>query len=82
MRVEQHHDRYVLCGAILPTEKIEVGQVWMNSSGGLVTVEDVDQFGVVRYSWQGDMNEKDSFSFQCRYSLVLNGPEIPEELLS
>lgn len=81
MRVETRHNLPVLCGAILPAEKIEVGQVWMNSNGGLVTIEEVDQFGVVRYSWQGGMNEKDSFSFQCRYSLVLNGPEIPEELL-
>ena len=81
MRVETHHNLPVLCGVILPAEKIEVGQVWMSSGGGLVTIEDVDQFGVVRYSWPDGMNEKDSFSFQCRHSLVLNGPEIPEELL-
>lgn len=84
MRTEQVNGRWLLCGHILPTDKIEVGQTWAAGSG-TVQVTDVDQFGWVRYCWEerGEtrFHEKESFSFQCRYFLVLPSAEIPEKLL-
>jgi hypothetical protein len=83
MRTEQVNGRWLLCGAILPKEKIEVGQTWA-SGNTVVQVTDVDQFGWVRYCWtekgQVVCNEKEAFAFQCRYCLVLPSQEIPEEL--
>jgi hypothetical protein len=87
VRTELVNGRWLLCGHILPANKIEVGQVWAPTSGGnhTVTVFDVDQFGWVRYSWLDGgkeiSNEKEAFAFQCRYCLVLPTEQIPEELL-
>lgn len=83
MRTEQVNGRWLLCGHILPTDKIEVGQVWAAGSGA-VQVTNVDQFGWVTYTWterdEVRFHEKESFAFQCRYCLVLPSAEIPEGL--
>lgn len=85
MRVELHRGKYTLCGGILPPEKIEPGQVWQGSSGATVTVDKVEKRGElhwVTYHWFSDDefrdHDKDSFSFQCRYCLVLPNENLPD----
>lgn len=86
MRTELVHDRWLLCGTILPTKKITHGQVWAAADGTnrTVTVSSVrDDW--VGYNHDGDYgvhkyHEKIAFAFQCRYCLVLPTAEIPKEL--
>ena len=61
--------------------EIQVGSRWIGSSGGIVTVEgfntygDTDPWIEVVYSWElnGEKytHQKDAFSFQCRYCLIV-----------
>lgn len=83
MRVEQRNGRYILCGAILPTKFIEPGQLWVSSGNNLALVSGVrDDW--VGYTWKENgrtvYHEKTAFAFQCRYCLVLGGPEIPADI--
>lgn len=82
MRVELHNERYLLCGHILRDDQIKVGQKWAGSSAGTpVTIVDVQGDWV---SYEGEsqpLHEKSCFAFQCRYCLVLDGPEIPKGFL-
>lgn len=75
MRLEWKNNKRILCGHILPAQKIKSGQQWMGSSGLIVTVNCVDEFGWVHYNWieNGELveHQKDSFSFQCRYSVIV-----------
>ena len=86
MRTELVNNRWLLCGCILPVEAIKVGQEWASASGTnhIVRVAGVEE-GWVHYAWMQDgdwtFSEKDSFSFQGRYCLVLPSSEIPKELL-
>lgn len=74
MRVENQFGRNIMCEELLPPEKIEVGSQWQDSSGVVIKVTEVDEFGWVSYEGENQpLNEKDSFSFQCRYSLILEG---------
>ena len=86
MRVELVKGRYLLCGAILMESQIAEGQVWAAADGSDRTVLVESRRGDwVRYSWvEGGVkkeHEKYAFAFQCRYCLVLDGPEIPGELI-
>lgn len=82
MRVELLNGRHILCGHILPLEKLKVGQVWASLSG-TVTIVVIEDDWIV-YEWEEGgrkvRHEKDCFSFQCRYCLVLDFNEIPEHL--
>ncbi len=75
MRIEEQRGRLVLCGGILSVDKIKPGQQWVGSSGGVVTVKEVDAFGWVKYEWEEGgavkEHEKDAFAFQCRYCLIV-----------
>jgi hypothetical protein len=61
--------------------EIQVGSRWIGSSGGIVTVEGFNTYGStnpwieVVYSWDENgvkrTNDKDVFSFQCRYCLIV-----------
>lgn len=61
--------------------EIQVGSRWIGSSGGIVTVEGFNSYGdtdpwiEVVYSWDENgvkrTNDKDVFSFQCRYCLII-----------
>jgi hypothetical protein len=61
--------------------EIQVGSRWIGVSGGIVTVEGINQYGStnswyeVVYSWyengEKKTHDKDQFSFQCRYCLIL-----------
>lgn len=82
MRTELVNGRRLLCGCILPVEKIHPGQQWAPASGGNYTVTVVEVVGEwVTYEGERQpRHAKDFFSFQCRYCLVLDGPDIPQEL--
>ena len=80
-RIEIVHGRKPLCGVILPKHRIQHGQTWAPASGSNHTVRIIavrDDW--VCYSWQENgrtqYHEKDVFSFQCRYCLVIP-PTIP-----
>lgn len=86
MRTEQVHGRWLLCGHILDAKHIKHGQTWASADGSNRTV----RISAVRGDWVGytweepsgrKYHEKEAFAFQCRYCLVLDGPEIPKELL-
>lgn len=74
MRIEQVNGRYLLCGYILPVDKIKVGQVWAPASGTdrEVVVIKVNGDWVTYAGIEQPVYEKDCFSFQCRYCLVLD----------
>lgn len=77
MRVEEHYGRRIVCGHIYPADKIQPGQLWQGSSGSLVQITGVRERDVSYRQSDGTCNTKDSFSFQCRYCLVLNEGEEP-----
>lgn len=82
MRVQKVNGRNILCGCILPVGKIFPGQLWTaaDDSGWDVLVVDVSGSEVAYIGIKDDVKcDKDFFSFQCRYCLVLDGSgEIPE----
>lgn len=86
MRIETVNGRHLLCGGILKPSAVQVNQRWAAASGNdhVVTVEAADG-ELVTYSWiehgAKRIHSKSNFAFQCRYCLVLDKPEIPEELL-
>jgi len=74
MRFERHFGKIIICGTIFKNEQIISEQNWMDSSGHIVIVEEnngewinyrYEENGIVRRSY------KDTFSFQCRYSLIV-----------
>jgi len=76
MRIETHYGRDIVCGHIYDASEIKPDQMWQGSSGHVVTVNSVNSHGVVSYSWtengEQKCHQKDSFSFQCRYCLVVS----------
>jgi hypothetical protein len=83
MRVELVRNKYLLCGHILKSSEIKVGQKWSASSGSdtFVVVVSVDDFGYVTYEGEHQSrHEKEAFAFQCRYCLVLEDNKIPDWL--
>lgn len=82
MRVEKVNGRNILCGCIPPAGKIFPGQLWTASddSGRDVLVVGISGSNVAYIGIKDDVKcDKDFFSFQCRYCLVLDGSgEIPE----
>lgn len=86
MRTELVHGRHILCGVILPISQILPNQQWAAASGNDRTVTIASVTGNwIEYSWNESTgvkwHEKDAFSFQCRYCLILPSAEIPEALL-
>lgn len=73
MRVEvDSSGNRIVCGHIYPLSEIRVGSRWVGSTGGKVTVTKVDEKGWIHYDQtNGPPHQKDSFSFQCRYCLIL-----------
>ena len=76
MRVETHFGNNIVCGHIYPFAEIKVGSRWQSSGGRMVTVVKVDNNDVY-YEWKCpvtgavESHDKDYFSFQCRYCLIL-----------
>lgn len=87
MRIETHRGNRILCGHFLHTSSIQAGQRWQGVSGPVVTVSQVDDNGVVTYTWTVDspmrgmikVHQKDAFSFQCRYCLILEDHQTLED---
>lgn len=82
MRIERVHNRWLLCGVMLPYTMLQPGQTWAAADGSNHTVQiDRMEHDWVHYSWTADgqtqHHEKMSFAFQCRYCLVIDGPEWP-----
>lgn len=84
MRVEQVNGRYLLCGGIISADQVKPGQVWAAADGSDRTVLVEGGDALIEYSWMGNGEKKthikSNFGFQCRYCLVLESNEIPEEL--
>ena len=84
MRIEvTKGGRAILCGVILPINKIRVGQEWVGSSGHLVKVYAIKDKDQIYYKWRGrdvewEYHDKDSFSFQCRYCLDVTGVNVSD----
>lgn len=80
MRIEKHNGHKIVCGHIYPANEVKVGSQWMGSSGSKVTVTKKRKAGEltwVSYEWKNSdgtvsTHEKDSFSFQCRYCLIVD----------
>jgi hypothetical protein len=61
--------------------EIQVGSRWIGSSGSIVVVEGINQYGStdpwyeVMYSWEENgvkkTWQKETFAFQCRYCLII-----------
>lgn len=84
-RIETVRGRHLLCGGPIPERMIKNGQVWAAASGSGIEVKiSAVRDGWVGYTWRendkAQYHEKDSFSFQCRYCLVLDTPDVPDEL--
>jgi hypothetical protein len=78
MRVERVAGRYLLCGGVIPAEDVQVGQTWAPAAGDNYTVTVVEAGTRVTYEGEHQARHtKDNFAFQCRYCLVLEGPELP-----
>ena len=82
MRVETINERHLLCGGILPQSSVKVGQTWAPACGSdsEVTVTAVTDDCVTYSRAMQNSQEELYFDFQCRYCLVLDTPEVPEEL--
>ena len=67
--------KQIVCGHIFKANDIAPGQLWSDSRYLEVIVESVSEDGWVTYSWyergKKKVSEKDYFSFQCRYCLVV-----------
>lgn len=71
--------KFVVQHIFKPNEIIP-GSRWIGVSGHIVTVEGINSYGSqnpwyeVVYSWEENgekkTNDKDAFSFQCRYCLI------------
>jgi hypothetical protein len=71
-----------IVGHFFKPNEIQVGSRWIGVSGSIVTVEGINLYGStnpwyeVVYSWfengEKKTNDKDVFSFQCRYCLVID----------
>lgn len=84
MRVELIHGRHLLCGHILANDQVRAGQKWAAADGSNRSVRIVAvAHDWVTYTWdeygEPKYHDKSIFAFQCRYCLVLDGPEIPKE---
>lgn len=79
---ETRNGHKFIVGHFFKAHEIEVGSRWISSSGGIVTVEGLNSYGStdplfeVVYSWEENgekkTHDKDVFSFQCRYCLIVD----------
>ena len=75
MDIRKSHGKNIVCAHIFPVEGIKLGSDWMGSGGEIVTVIKIKDDWIT-YTWRGAdevkvRHEKDSFSFQCRYCLIV-----------
>jgi hypothetical protein len=71
-----------IVGHIFPGQSIQAGSRWISSGNSIVTVDKVVSYPTihnnqyhVHYSWEENgerrTHDKDAFSFQCRYCLIV-----------
>jgi hypothetical protein len=75
MRVELHHGNYIVCGHIFPKEALKVGQKWQSSGGHIVEILEINMYDDTTWvSYYNDKmkHEKDQFSFQCKYCMIVD----------
>lgn len=87
MRVEvTKNGDTILCGVVLPDSMLQIGQRWLGSGGRSVYITAITTHkGTSWVCYEGVLqptHEKDSFSFQCRYCLVLENIEHFERIKS
>lgn len=74
MRTEILNGRKIVCGHIYPLNELKVGQCWAQADGADRVVEIRQIMNEwIHYGEHGSDRtyEKDYFSFQCRYCLVV-----------
>lgn len=83
LRIETIHGRHLVCGSILSKSAVKHGQTWAPADGTNHTVYIESAGDSVEYSWVENglkkASTKQNFAFQCRYCLVVDTPEVPEE---
>jgi hypothetical protein len=70
MKIEEAYGVKIVSQHMYPTHEIKVGSIWMDSEGQFVKVLGTDR-NAIHYGWGLCSAVKDSFSFQCRYCLVV-----------
>ena len=81
-RIVTHYGRHMVAGGIIPAHILAAGQTWAAASGAdhAVTITKIEDDWVT-YKDGLSEHEKDVFSFQCRYCLVVAEPKLPKELM-
>ena len=79
--IEEIKGHQAVVGHFFKESEIEVGSRWISVSGGIVTVDGINQYGSldpsydVVYSWvengEKKTHQKEVFAFQCRYFLIV-----------
>ena len=84
LRIETLHGRHLICGGTLPSSAVKNGQTWAAADGSNRTVRVESAGEWVDYSWEENgtrkLHTKMNFAFQCRYCLVVDTPEVPDEI--
>ena len=76
MRIETEFGRNILCGYILQVSQIRIGSEWQDSQGNVVVITEINADWITYTTQDKAYFEKDAFSFQTRYSLILREGEI------
>ena len=74
MRTEIVNGRKLVCGHIYPLNELKVGTQWAPADGSdrVVEIRDIDGEWITYGEYGNDCTyEKDHFSFQCRYCLIV-----------
>jgi len=83
MRIQASHGNNIVCEHIYPPEVLKVGSRWQDSSGSIVHLIGLKDGWVTYKGLSQPENTKDSFSFQCRYCLIVEPHQpMPEKLPS
>jgi hypothetical protein len=80
-KIEEIKGYKAVVGHFFKESEIEIGSRWISVSGGIVTVDDINQYGSldpfyeVVYSWvengEKKTHQKEVFAFQCCYFLIV-----------
>ena len=74
MRIETVRGRKIVCGHIYPKDELKVGQRWAQADGAdrVVEIRSIDGEWAQYGEHANDRTyEKDWFSFQCRFCLIV-----------
>jgi hypothetical protein len=75
METETIFGRRVFVRHFFQPEEMAASSQWISAAGNIVNIERIESERIY-YSWKEDgemkTHNKDSFSFQCRYSLIID----------